>query len=375
MVVPSLLNGMLDLCPESRRAIEDLRYCFTSGETLSAPLAARFRAKLPNCRLINLYGSSEVAADVTCYEVAAAADGAAISIGRPIHNSQIYLLDGNLQPVPIGVRGELYIGGDNLARGYLHRDELTAERFIANPFDPKRSRYLFRSGDLARYRTDGNLEFLGRADDQVKIRGCRIELGEVEAALARHQDIRQCFVAVSEAAPPDTSEIRPEDKARSLVAYVVPVNLPPPASALRAFLRRQLPDFMIPSTFFRLDALPLLPNGKIDRRALPIAPPGTGAGDHRTFEPRTEMEALVAQIWREVLNLPKIEVDDNFFELGGHSLLAARIVAQLRATLERPVSLHTIFEGLTISGMAKTHRKFHAKRSGRKVAVDRTFAA
>ena len=250
VVVPSFLKGILDQCPDLGERLTGLRYCFTSGEALSVSLADRFREKLPKCRLINLYGSSEVSADVTCYELEAVSDDAAIPIGRPIQNTQLYLLDRDLQPVPVGVRGEIYIGGDNLARGYLHRRELTAERFVANPFDKNASPYLFRSGDLARYRADGKLEFLGRADTQVKIRGRRIELSEVEAALARHPGVRDCLVAVSERTAGDEQCKIQDANFVSLIAYVVPVKLPLSAGDLRSWLMRQLPEFMIPTRFF-----------------------------------------------------------------------------------------------------------------------------
>ncbi len=376
VAVPSLLKGILDQCPDVKAQLPQLRYCFSSGEALSTSLAARFREQLPKCRLINLYGSSEVSADVTCYELEAVSDDAAIPIGRPIQNTQLYLLDRDLQPVPVGVRGEIYIGGDNLARGYLHRRELTAERFVANPFDKNASPYLFRSGDLARYRADGNLEFLGRADNQVKIRGCRIELSEVEAALARHPGVRECLVAVSErTAGDEPCKIQDANFAGSLTAYVVAVKRAASLGDLRSFLKRQLPEFMIPANFVRLDALPLTPNGKLDRRALPLPRQAGFGADHGAIEPRTEIESLVAQIWSEALNLPKIGVDDNFFELGGHSLLAAQIVAQLRAALDRPVSLHHLFEAPTVAGMAENIERSIRAEAAAELPAIKSFTA
>lgn len=201
VLVPSLLNELLARCRNLARRLQRLKYCFCSGETLSKELAARFRKALPVCRLINLYGSSEVAGDVAGYECSDDAGDSPIPIGRPIANTQIYLLDDYLQPVPIGARGELYVGGDNLARGYLHRPELTAEKFIANPFRGGSDSRLYRSGDVARYRADGNIEFLGRSDQQVKIGGCRVELGEVEAALSIHPAVRECVVIVGGSLP------------------------------------------------------------------------------------------------------------------------------------------------------------------------------
>ena len=207
VLVPSLLREILQSADLSER-LARLRYCFCSGEPLGADLAARFRRALPDCKLINLYGSSEVAADVTYCEIDEDNSCASVPIGRPIDNTQIYLLDSELQPVPVGVRGEICVGGDSLARGYLKRDELTAEKFIANPFAQNGQSRLFRTGDMARYRADGNIEFLGRADDQVKIRGCRVELGEIESALNQHPGIGESAVVVDElsAAAPNGSD-------------------------------------------------------------------------------------------------------------------------------------------------------------------------
>jgi amino acid adenylation domain-containing protein len=345
VAVPSLLEAIF-----SRGAAVDklarLKFCFSSGERLSADLAAHFRRALPRCRLINLYGSSEVAADATYAEIGS--DTSIVPIGRPIHNTRIYLLGAGLEPVPVGARGEIYVGGDGVARGYLNRPELTAEKFVADPFSADRAARLFRSGDLARYRADGNLEFLGRADPQVKIRGRRIEPGEIEAALGRHPALRESAVA----AQPGTDAAN-SDSAMRLIGYVVARKKERPApSALRGFLGRTLPDFMVPADFVWLDSLPRLPNGKVDRRALP-APAGFPLGESdRKTAPRTEVENLVAQIWREVLGIDGIGGDDNFFELGGHSLLAAQVAAKMREIFERPVALRDIFETPTVVGLA-----------------------
>ena len=354
-LVPSLLTEILRL-PDLDQRLAWLKFCFSSGAALPVALAAQFRQALPNCRLVNLYGSSEVSADVTYYEVDADPSPAAVSIGRPIDNTQIYVLDPHLQPVAIGVRGELYVGGDNIARGYFNRPELTAEKFIPNPFSSRANSRLFRTGDLARYRADGNLEFIGRADDQVKIRGCRVELGEVAAALSRHPDVRECSVIVHPATQPESdnpkSKIENPKCDSTIVAYVVPRERPLPAGELRAFLKERLPEYMLPARFVSIERMPQLPNGKVDRRAL-LAPvevaqsqvsPGT--------EARSETEILVAQIWRQVLPVERIAVDDNFFALGGHSLSAAVVVAQLREAFNRPLALRDLFEAPTVAGLA-----------------------
>ena len=351
--VPSLLEEIVNHCRATPHRLSALWYCFSSGEALSADLARKFRAALPSCRLINLYGSSEVAGDVAYYEVGNDWNRS-VPIGRPIDNTQIYLLDERMQPVPIGVRGELYVGGENLARGYLHRRELTAAKFVANPFDGNAGARLFRTGDLARYRADGNVEFLGRVDQQVKIRGCRVELGEIEVALERHPAVRECSVALRdapEAEPGDPKlKIQKPKSETSLTAYVVPSGRRPAAGELRAFLKDRLPEFMLPASFVLLEALPRLPNGKIDRHALPG--PVASRDVAALSEPRTELEALVAQLWRKALRVETVGVDDNFFELGGHSLLAAEVAARLRDALNRPVSVGDLFEAPTLGSFA-----------------------
>ncbi len=355
VLVPSFLKEMLEHCRDAPKQLRALNYCFSSGETLSTEIARKFCESLPFCRLINLYGSSEVAGDATYYEVGDDHCDAAVPIGRPIDNTQIYLLDDQMQPVPVGVRGELYVGGENLARGYHARPELTANRFIADPFPARAGVRLYRTGDLARYCADGNIEFLGRLDQQVKIRGCRVELGEVEFALSRHPDVRECSVVVH------LGKRRKSDNPKSepfIVAYVVARECPPAARELRTFLKERLPDFMLPAGFVFLDALPLLPNGKIDRGALPA--PAAPIAAATLSKRRTELEGLVAQVWEKVLGVEAIGVHDNFFELGGHSLLAAEVAARLRDALGRPVPVRDLFEAPTVAGFAATVEKmFH----------------
>jgi acyl carrier protein len=270
--------------------------------------------------------------------------GSSVPIGRPIANTQVYILDAQLQPVPIGVAGELYTGGDGLARGYLNRPELTAERFMPDPFSEDPAARLYKIGDLARYRKDGAIEFLGRIDNQVKIRGFRIELGEVESVLGRHPAVEETVVIALEDMPGD----------KRLVAYVVASHeLTPTFSELRSFLKEKLPDYMIPSAFVYLDSLPLTPNGKIDRRALP-APDVVRPDLQEAFvAPRSQSEELVAGIWGNVLGLERIGVHDNFFELGGHSLLATQVVSRIQQEFNVDLKLMDFFKLPTIAELTK----------------------
>ena len=230
---------------------------------------------MPDATLLNLYGSTEVSADVTGCDTRTANSNRVIPIGRPLSNTQIYILDSNLHPVPIGVQGELCVGGDGVAAGYLNRVELTAEKFVANPFDAEPGSRLYRTGDRARYLPDGNIEFLGRIDNQFKIRGYRIEIGEIEAALNQHPAIGQSVVAAQDGVTNDwsgagSSKVRIENQEElRLVAYIVPTDQRPPVTELHRFLGEKLPEYMIPSAFVMLELLPLTPNGKIDRQALP----------------------------------------------------------------------------------------------------------
>ncbi|MHB8524061.1 MAG: amino acid adenylation domain-containing protein, partial [Limisphaerales bacterium] len=316
-----------------------LRALLTGGEQLHR----RPPEELPCC-LINHYGPTENTVVTTWTPVAASTGGdvTAPPIGRPIANTRVYVLDRNRQPVPVGVPGELHVTGAGLARGYRNRPELTAERFIPDPFSREPGARLYRTGDRVRFRPDGNLEFLGRLDDQVKIRGHRIELGEIESVLARHPAVRQAaVVAVQEAA----GENR-------LIAYVVRAtdDLSPP-SDLRDFLRQTLPESMVPSGFVFLDALPLTANGKVDRKLLPAPEPqpeepGTFVG------PRTPAEEMLAGIWAEVLHLPRVGIHDNFFDLGGHSLLATQVVSRIRSTFALEFPLQDLFASPTVTGLA-----------------------
>ncbi|MGQ4807005.1 Linear gramicidin synthase subunit B [Candidatus Entotheonellaceae bacterium PAL068K] len=347
VLVPSLLRALLDTDLDIQSQLPRLTYWISSGETLSVDLFQQFRERLPQSTLWNLYGSSEVAADVTWYDTHQNPSLPCVPIGRPIANMHLYLMDARLQPVPIGVPGELYVGGVGLARGYLRRPELTAERFIPNPYSNEPGACLYRTRDRARYWQGGEIEFLGRADHQVKIRGFRIELGEIEAVLSEHAAVREQVVVVR--------QDRPGDK--RLVAYLVvndprPTQPPPDHSALvtdfRTHLGRKLPDYMVPAAFVVLEALPLTPNGKIDRKALPI-PDRSVPDDDVT--PRTAVEASLAAIWTDILDLDRIGRHDNFFALGGDSIISIKMVIKA-AKQGLHLTVQQVFQHPTLGELA-----------------------
>lgn len=340
VLVPALLNALLNSHDDLERKLPDLALWVTSGEALTPDLARRFRKALPDRTLLNLYGSSEVSADVTFAEVTRSGPDAPVSIGRPIANTRTYILDPALQPVPVGVSGELHVGGAGLARSYWNRPDLTAEKFIPDPFDRLGER-LYRTGDLARYAHDGSIQYLGRLDDQVKIRGFRVEPGEVESALDEFDAVEECAVIARGEPGGD----------RELVAYLVPRSAEEvTASALRSFLRKSLPDYMVPSTFILVDSLPLLPSGKVDRKALPEG--SRPARERALVAPRTPTEQVLARVFGEVLGLPAVGVEDDFFDLGGHSLRAMQVVSRLRAAFGVEVKLRSLFEQPTVEGMS-----------------------
>jgi amino acid adenylation domain-containing protein len=327
------------------------------GEPMPSQLAEEL---LAHGEVWNLYGPTEATIWSTIHKIEAAEDP--VPIGRPIANTQIYILDTNLNPAPIGAPGELYTGGDGLSRGYLNQPELTAERFVPHPFEA--GQRLYRTGDRARYLTNGNIEFLGRIDDQVKIRGYRIELGEIEATLARHPAVKEAVVVARGTFPDGTDKTDSKsENPESLVAYVVPARGAFLPSELRSFLRSKLPDYMIPSFFLSLEAVPRTPNGKIDRNAVP-ALHRERPEDQGLVEPRTEVEELVAQVWREVLKIERLGVHENFFELGGHSILATRVTARLRAVFEMDLPLRKVFELPTVAGLAQHIEAQHRGPAG-----------
>ncbi len=331
---------------EEPQALSDVKQLLIGGEVLSLPHVRKGLAQLPNTLIINGYGPTESTTFACCYRIPRQLDDnlPSIPIGKPIANTEIYILDSHLNPVPIGVAGELHIGGDGLARGYLNRPDLTTEKFIPNPFGNDPQAKLYRSGDLARYLPDGNIEFLGRIDDQVKIRGYRIELGEIEAVLGQHRSVREAVVLVREDSPGD----------KRLVAYGVSApGAVPTASELRSFLQQKLPDYMVPSAFVFLNELPLTPNGKVDRKALPVPDQSRPELNEGYVGPRSVTEQRLAQIWSEVLKVERVGVHDNFFHLGGHSLLAIRLISLISKEFEREVALRSFFESPTIEGVAK----------------------
>jgi amino acid adenylation domain-containing protein len=360
-IVPSLLRMMLPNLTLGDRQLNSLRWLLLTGETLPPELCRQWFAVYPQIPMMNAYGPTECSDDVTHYPLyqPPAADILNLPIGRPVANTQLYILDSLLQPVPIGVAGELYVGGVGVGRGYLNNPELTQLSFIPNPFAQGR---MYKTGDKARYLSDGNIEFLGRLDDQVKVRGFRIELGEIEAVLTRHPLVDTAVAIVREDTPNN----------QHLVAYVVPgthpcpsqegITIPSPEgitslsqegikSELREFLKQQLPDYMRPSAFILLESIPLTPNGKVDRRALP-APDLQLSLNANFVPPRTAIELQLMQIWEEVLHVHPIGIRDNFFDLGGHSLLAVTLTAKIQQHFDRQISLAALFQGGTIEELA-----------------------
>ncbi|HYP38793.1 MAG TPA: amino acid adenylation domain-containing protein, partial [Chloroflexia bacterium] len=339
-----------------------VRALVIGGEALTEESLSFWRTHAPGTRLFNEYGPTEATVACSVYEVPATSTEQAgtgpVPIGRPIANTQLYVLDRHLQPVPVGVTGELYIGGAGLARGYLNRPNLTAERFVPNPFASGESaphsalrtphsggERLYRTGDLARYLPDGNLEFLGRNDHQVKIRGFRVELGEIEAILNRHPAVRESVVVAR-------GEVSGEKR---LLAYFVPGGRAPSMGELRRFLKKKLPDYMVPSAFVALDALPLTPNGKVDRRALP-APEQERSAPARTFvQPGTPVERALADIWAQVLKVEQVGIHDDYFALGGDSILSIQIIARARQAGIK-ITTNQVFENPTIAALATVAR-------------------
>jgi amino acid adenylation domain-containing protein len=338
-VVPTMLRLLAE--DPGFGACTTLRRIFSGGEALSFELQHLVHARL-GAELVNLYGPTEATIDATSWVCERGSARQTIPIGRPIANTQAYILDTARQLVPVGVPGELYIGGAGLAAGYLHRPDLTAERFVPNPFSADRGARLYRTGDLVRYLPDGAIEYLGRLDTQVKFRGYRIELGEVETALRRHPAVGKCVVVVREDGP----------GSQQIVAYVVPAGVPPVPDELRAALRATVPDYMVPTAFVLLDALPLTPNGKVDRQALP-APDLDVERSHAFRAPSTTAEVALAAIWAEVLGVSGVGTDDNFFALGGHSLSAVQVLTRARKVFGLDIPLRALFEQPTLGGFAE----------------------
>jgi len=340
-ITPAHLELLNALLPEEKLA-DQANAIILGGEALFGSSLSVWRDRAPGTRLINEYGPTETVVGCCVYEVdeETPREGA-VAIGRPIANTQLYVLDRALQPVPIGVPGELYIGGDGVAKGYMNRPELTAERFIPNPFGPGR---LYKTGDLARHLSDGDLEYLGRLDDQVKIRGFRVEPGEIESLLTQHPEVRERAVVAREFS---VNDVR-------LIAYFVPagkgsVDL----NGLRDFLRPQLPDHMIPSALVSMDFLPLTPNGKVDRQGLPMPETLLPQAQTSFVSPQTDAEKLIAREWQEALQVDKVGVDDNFFDLGGHSLLVISLRDRLAGQFRRKITPVDLFRYPTVASLAR----------------------
>jgi amino acid adenylation domain-containing protein len=365
---PSAMTELLRIngLPESLQTVN------LAGEALRSALVEQIYGWRNVNKVYDLYGPSETTT-YTTFTLRASNQPA--TIGRPIANSRIYILDGSLEPVPVGVTGEIFIGGAGVARGYLNRSELTAEMFIADPFREGQGGRLYRTGDRGRYLPDGNIEFLGRIDNQVKIRGYRIELGEIEAVLSKHPAVKDCVVAAVNHDSSDSEN--PKSKTRTepsrsiqnpklssrLVAYFVAIVDQPSVNELRNFLQEKLPEYMVPSLLVQLDALPLSPNGKIDRLALRLRNDRRPELKETYGEPRTQVEELLAEIWEEVLRIDAVGIHDNFFELGGHSLLAIQIISRVREAFDKDVPLSALFDAPTVAGLAATIEKTISCRS------------
>ena len=339
-MIPSLLELLLD---EGLGTCDSLKHVFCGVEPMTFALQERFFASV-SASLHNLYGPTEASIDATYWTCDPDSRRQSIPIGKPIANTEIYLLDAKQEPVPIGVPAEMYIGGAGLSYGYIHRPDLTAERFIPHPFSTNPGNRLYRTGDLARYLNDGAIEYLGRTDQQVKIRGFRVELAEIETILRQHPSVLEAACAVLDGGV----------SGKRLIAYVVSANESSAltVSELRSYLKKQLPDYMIPGGFVFLEALPLTPNGKLDRRALP-EPGATRPELGEAFvPPRGDLELQLADIWARLLELDQVGRDDNFFELGGHSLLATQIISRICETFHIKLPLRSIFESPTVARLA-----------------------
>ncbi len=339
----ALFNQIASEVPDAFATMRDL---MVGGDALEPKWITEVLQHGPPKRLLNGYGPTETTTFAAWYEVKKVVDGKSVPIGRPIANTQLYVLDQTMQPVSVGVAGELYIGGPGLARGYLNSPELTAQRFILNPFSNDPSSRLYKTGDLVRFLPDGNIEFLGRADFQIKLRGFRIELGEIETVLCRHPLVREAAVIVRQPQPGD----------KRLVGYYVSKSGTIPADELRRYLKQNLPDYMVPSQLVPLPSMPLNANGKIDRPSLPV-PMDLDRQDSVVVTAQSDLERDLLQVFQEVLGTKRVGVRDNFFEMGGHSLLAVRLFAQIEKKLGKKIPLPLLFQAPTVEELAKVIRQ------------------
>ncbi|MEH2273522.1 MAG: non-ribosomal peptide synthetase [Nostoc sp.] len=341
-----LTAGLFHLIVDEKiDALKSLRQLLAGGDVLSVPHVQKFLQTVEKCQLINGYGPTENTTFTCCHTITAPLQpGVSIPIGHPIANTQVYILDHNLQAVSIGETGELYIGGDGLARDYLNRPDLTAEKFISHSFDRNLATRLYKTGDLARYLPDGNIEFLGRIDNQVKIRGFRIELGEIEREIAQHPDVREIVVLARQ---DKTGE-------KQLTAYIVPhYNSTYIYKKLRNFLQQRLPNYMVPSAFVILESLPLTANGKVDRHKLPAPSRERPQLEQAYIAPQTDLEHLLAGILSELLKIDRVGIDDNFFDLGGTSISILQVAMRLQQELGIELPTVKLFQYSTIGSLAK----------------------
>lgn len=343
-----LTTGLFQVMVENHvDALRSLKYLVTGGDVLSVAAAQRAVQELPACCILNGYGPTESTTFATCYRLHDSASiRTSVPIGRPISNTQVYVLDGNLQPVPIGVAGELFIGGDGVARGYLNRPELTREKFLPDPFSQETEARMYRTGDLVRYRVDGTLEFLGRSDNQVKVRGFRVELNEIEAVLGMHPLVRSCVVLARVDAQGQ----------KQLVAYLnLSQEHATAIEAVRTYLQQQLPAYMLPAVFVPIEQFPLTPNGKVDRQALPD--PAVYQTDIASVGPRDALEAVLGEIWLTLLGWKQVAIDAPFLESGGNSLLAMQLTSYLLKVFHTKIPLQSFFQKLTVADLAQTLRE------------------
>jgi len=353
--VPSAMRELVRM----KAVPASVRVVTLAGEALPGDLVSEIYEVSEVKQVFNLYGPTEDTTYSTYAHIPRTHDAIQVPIGKPIQNTQVYVLDERMEPLPIGAPGELLIGGEGLAQGYLGQPALTAERFVPDPFSKREGARLYRTGDWVRWRADGNLDFIGRIDHQVKIRGYRIEMGEIEAALRALEKVEQAVIVAREDEPGD----------KRLVAYVVARKEIEPQE-LRDSLKHNLPEYMIPADFVVLESMPLTPNGKVDRRALPAPAKNKLRSTHDYVAPRTETESLLAQIWSEILGLERVGVEDNFFTLGGHSLQATRVVARMRDALKMDVPLPLLFQATTIAKLAEVVEQLKQENTaGRSAAV------
>jgi acyl-CoA synthetase (AMP-forming)/AMP-acid ligase II/acyl carrier protein len=355
VIVPSLLRALLDKLKSEGLTLPDLRYWTSSGETLSLDLMEEFYRVFPSSshKLLNIYGSSEVTADVTCYDASEVFNAGNVAetswykkgsgsapIGKPIANNQVYIVDKRGKLLPLGAWGEIYVGGVQVANGYLNATELTAKRFIADDFTKKPGATLFKTGDMARWLRDGNIEYQGRIDGQVKIRGYRIEPGEIENMLKQSDLVNDAIVLAKEN----------NNGNNHLVGYVVP-NGAFDKEAVTSYLKSHLPEYMVPAIWVELEKFPLLPNGKLNKKALP-QPDVSALLKHQYVAPVTETEVKLAEVWQELLGLEQVGIYDNFFELGGHSILIMKMVSSIKKSFGLTVPIHVVFQLPNINSLS-----------------------